>query len=127
MSEVIPEVNIPKFRKDLKEMTLEEALIKHNTNLKEVMSLIPIQGCINPDAPNFKSRYIQKTDGKFYLRRYIDKELLLFGTYTSLDDAIAIRECCEEQGWIQSNVLKYCKEKGVEMAITSHKYWEKYQ
>jgi hypothetical protein len=124
-------LDIEEFQKDLKKMTLEEALIKHNISFKEAVNSMPMN--LTKKSVKHKKRwknngrYIQERDGKFYLRKWIEDKTLLFGTYKSLDDAKKVREMCQERGWLQDNIKEYCEELGIEMAICQDRYKEKYE
>lgn len=112
-------VNINEFREDLKTgMSLEECLLKHNTTLKTVFnSQLPSAGRKKRKKPRKTShadKYIQKRDGKFYVKKYINGTTKLFGTYRSLEDARLVRDYLLEHGWKQKSVDGICEKLGVE-------------
>ena len=99
-------------------MGLEECLIKHNTNLKELFESNPKKKIIKKNKvvkskkQNIQrtvSKGIQERNGKFYVRKYIDGGTKLFGVYKTHEDALAVREELEKQGWKRTNVDKVCK------------------
>lgn len=117
-------VDIETFRKDLKVMTLEETLIKHNVSFQEAVQVMPRKFSKKKVKKKLKNsgRYIQERDGKYYLRKWVTDKTLHFGTYSSLEDAQKMRELCQERGWIQEKVLDYCNELGIELATEQTKF-----
>ena len=109
------------FQNDLKNgMSISEGLSKYNLTFQYAVENIPKPrpkkekkrrkyGARNPDL-----LYIQHTKGKYYLRKQVRGKIRMFGTYTSLQDAILMREYCMKHGWKQQRVDEYCKILGIE-------------
>lgn len=122
-------IDVEEFRKDLRTMSLEDTLIKHNVSLEEAMDCMPkTYTKPKPKKKRLKNvdRYIQERDGRFYLRKWINGKTLMFGTYNSLNDAKKVREHCEKHGWKQNCIKQYCEELGIEL-ISVHKTKERYE
>lgn len=104
------------FQTDLKNgLSLEEALLKHNISFKEAVESVPRVYTFGKRKKKVKQaeKYIQQRGRNFYLRKTVNGKTKMFGTYYSLEDAIKVREHCEEFGWKQRSIDKYCKLLGV--------------
>ena len=106
---------IPKYiTQELQSGTsLEDCLIKYNTNLKELFSGGCNKGIKSKRKFDKKRQYIQERYGKFYLRKSVKGKTKQFGTYNSLEDAVLVRDELMKHGWIQSNVDGICETLGV--------------
>ena len=98
---------IPKeITEDLRSgMGLEECLIKHNTNLKSLLSKSSLGR--QHDEEN---KYIERRRDKFYIKKSIGSKTLFFGIYSSLKDAQLVRDRLILTGWKQNQVDKICKQ-----------------
>lgn len=104
---------LTQFQKDLKTMTLNEALTQHNLTLKEAFTTLHHQLLYakqQPKKSNPQNKYIQNRENKYYIRKWVNGETKQFGTYHNLKDARLIRDKCVTDGWIQKNIDDYCKE-----------------
>lgn len=111
------------FQEDLRAgYGLEEALFKYNLNLKDAFDrLLPAQ---EKKPPKRKSGYTKRKcipsmlniyliGRKYYIKKTINGKTLLFGAYSTLEDAQKVRDHCIKHGWIQKNIDAYCKLLGV--------------
>jgi len=101
----------PEITRDLQNgMGLEECLIKHNTNLKTLMT--------NPytftKELNDETKYIEKSGRKWYVKRRVNGKTKYYGYYRCLEDAQRVRDRIIELDWKQSKVDSVCKELGIE-------------
>ena len=108
------------FQDDLRGgMTIEEACQKHGVSFREAVIHMPPR----PRPPGKKKhyKYPQKTvakhivfrNGRFHLNRYIKRKSVAFGIYYSLEDAVKVRDYCDEHGWKQRKIDEYCRVLGV--------------
>ena len=59
-------------------------------------------------------KYIAGFNGKYLIRKQYKGKNRLFGVYTTLEDAIKVRDHCIMHGWKQHSIDRYCEELGVE-------------
>lgn len=112
------------FQMDLQNgMKLEDALIKHELDLPTAFELVdkpltvkkqPYRRSKNKTANSYAGLYIQKHGNKFYVRKQIRGKTRMFGSYSSLEDAIAVRDKMIEIGWERKSVDRVCDELGIE-------------
>ena len=108
------------FQNDLKNgMSISEALQKHNLTFKKAFNMLSHTSVGRPPKPRSEKRRVAKTgekyigsheSGSYFIRRLIDGEWTAFGSYSTLEDAIKIRDMCIKHGWVQSNVDEYCRQ-----------------
>lgn len=91
-----------------KGMSIEDCLIKHNTNLK-----ILFDNESNKSHEN-DMRYIEKRGKRFNIRKKIKNCTCYFGGYSSFNDAQKVREELIRIGWKQNQVDNICERIGVE-------------
>lgn len=107
------------FQMDLRNgMKLEDALIKHRLDLPTAFELVPKFRTHHDDKSENKyneyaGKYILFRHNRFYVRKQIKGKTRMFGSYNSLEDAIAVREKMIEIGWKQKQVDKVCEELGI--------------
>ena len=106
------------FQEDLRKgLSLEEALKKYGISFKRAMELMP-RHHHKSKKKHIKwisqAKYIQKRDGRYYLRKTINQKTVQFGTYNTLEDAIKVRDYCVKFGWKQRSIDEYCNILGVE-------------
>ncbi len=114
------------FQQDLKNgMSIAEALKKYNITLEYAMNHVnkPITEKHSKLKPSCKphkklkictvARYIQQIENHFYVRKQVNGKMRPFGSYSSLEDAIKLRDYCMEHGWKQRKVDKYCEILGI--------------
>lgn len=115
-------MSIKAFQRDLqKGMTLHDALTKHQLTLKEAFQQAekPIKHKSTPETYP-ASQYIQYQNGHYYLRKNVFSRkkgrpvTRMFGTYSTLEDAIQMREAQKKIGWKVTKVDELCKELGIE-------------
>ena len=106
------------FREDLRNgMTINDALIKHNLSLKNAVDFLQYKqqrpkNKIKTSRKYMKcgERYImQRGEDSFCIRKNINGKTRMFGTYTSLEDAIRMREALKIDGWHQTHVDSLCE------------------
>lgn len=111
------------FQKDLQAgMSIQKACEKHQVTFKYACDALLKQGVKKkkPKKPRKKitkstgELYIQQRNDHFYLRKLIRGKIRMFGTYKSLEDAVRMREYCNENGWKQKSIDKYCEILGIE-------------
>ena len=125
-------MSIKEFQTDLQNgMTLELALQKHHTNLKTAFDKLHYKVNKNPPLNNkyrkkaskkrdkryCPSQYIQCRNNHYYLRKCLStkakgrtKKTVQFGTYSSLEDAITVREAMKLDGWHITHLDQVCQE-----------------
>lgn len=104
------------IKEDMKNLTLEEALVKNNLSLKEAFEKClpaPNKGSIKNEEYN-DDRYIQSKRNYYYVRKCIKGKLIHFGKYKTKSDAIKVRDYFIREGWNPLSVAKVCRELGVE-------------
>lgn len=111
------------FQEDLKKgMSIEQACETHDISFRDaVIHMPPPPRPVYPKKRERKSpktlgtvvKYVRLCSGKYYLSRNINKKYVAFGIYYSLEDAVKVRDYCEEKGWKQRKIDEYCKELGV--------------
>ena len=102
---------LTEFQQDLKHMTLNDALTKHDLTLKEAINQITLPRKKKYERKTDKrNQYILKVKDKYYLRKWVNGKTVAFGIYNNLQDARLIRDKCNQKGWIQKNIDDYCKE-----------------
>ena len=124
---MIPTQTLRAFQQDLRAgMTIEDACREYNITFKQAFEHMPAVS-ERPKKP-YKKRHNGKSSGErnilqrnkhFYVRKCINKKTLMFGTYSSLEDAIAIRDYCDRYGWKQRKVDEYCRILGI-VRCTGH-------
>ena len=109
------------LQQDLRDgMSIEDACTKYGVSFKYVVANMP-----RPFKPRGKrkpkraktytgEKYIQHRDGHYSLRKNIKGRMMFFGTYSSLEDAMKVRDYCIVHGWKQRSIDKYCERLGVE-------------
>ena len=116
-------MDITKFQNDLKNgITLSAALKKYNLTFKEAVELCPkpmkntamIKRKYRKNIIQRADKYIQQRSNRFYLRKQINKKMCSFGVYTSLKDAVLVRDYLIENGWNEKNMLKACEKYGID-------------
>ena len=105
---------LTEFQKDLRTLTLDEALTKHGLTLKEAFTTLHHQLLYSKKKPQKPLiQYIQETNGRYYVKKQVNGKVRTFGTYTTLTDAKRLRDHCIKHGWKQKQVDNYCKELGI--------------
>ena len=120
------------LREDLRAgMSIEDALEKNNCELSYAFRKLQYQqGALkrttkkkNPTYSIGVEQYIQERRGHYYLRKSKKDRRrktkgkyrsMTFGTYSSLEDAIKVREALKEDGWHQKHVDEICERLGIE-------------
>ena len=106
---------IPKeITRDLQSgMSLEETLIKHNTNLKILFQ---------KEKEGFYEvmKYIEKRGNHYYIKKKIMNRTYYFGTYATLEDAQRVRDQLMLCDWKQNQVDRICRGLGVERIISKN-------
>ena len=112
-------IDIIELKQDFKsQMTIGEVLIKHGLTFKEAVALCSIK---QPRKPKKSSRhyeptgeeYIRKYGRKYVIRRNIKGKQKWFGSYKTLEDAIKVRDCLNEEGWSTYKVQPIREKLGV--------------
>ena len=106
--------DLKQFQDDLKAgMTIEDALKKHQLSFQYVMKHINKVKYMEIPEPSNTTKHIGIQNGKYIVKKSFDGKMRSFGTYLTLEDALKIRECCMIDGWIQTNINRYCREHGI--------------
>ena len=110
---------LTEFQKDLRTMTLNDALIKHGLTLKEAFNTLHAGTPRDYKQKNKGEKYIiLNQSGNYAIQKWVNGKNQNFGTYNTLKDAQKIRSQCIKQGWIQQNINRYCEETGVKRSKT---------
>ena len=107
---------IEMFQEDLRKgMSIEHALKKYGVSFKKAVELMPRHNKNKKKHVKWESqeKYIQKRDGSYYLRKNINGKTVMVGSYTTLKDAIKVRDYCIKFGWKQRSIDEYCEVLGV--------------
>ena len=113
-----------KFQEDLQNgMSIEDACTKHQISFKEAfenMERPQIQGhrSVAQMKAQKKSKtgeqYIRKIKHRYCIYRKVGEKTRYFGAYTTLKDAVKIRDYMGKHGWFIEKLDQYCKECNVE-------------
>ena len=97
--------------KDLRNgMGLEEALIKHKTNLKEVMGVTPTQ-------KRLPEKYIYRVKGVYVISKQVNGKLTHFGTYDFLSEAKTVRRELIKHNWNKLKLGKILNDNNISFSI----------
>lgn len=97
--------------KDLRNgMGLEEALIKHKTNLKEVMGVTPTQ-------KRLPEKYIYRVKGAYVIQKQVNGKLTHFGTYDFLSEAKIVRRELIKNNWNKLKLGKILNDNNISFNI----------
>lgn len=109
-------MNIREFQSDLHHMTLEQALIKHNTNLKTVFHILhykdTAQGKKGGNTGEMYIRYDEKSKS-YMLRKNVNGKYTYFGRYKTLEDAVRVRDYMMTHGWYRHRLKSIRKKLNV--------------
>ena len=102
------------IQKDLKNgLSIQEVCTNYNLTFKELVNIFRKDIHTNVHKKRGEMFYI-------YLFRYSNKELLIiqknkmyFGLYSTLDDAIKVRDCLIKRGWNKKELDCICQKLGV--------------
>ena len=113
-------LNIIEFRRDLKRMSLDETLRAYNLTLSEVMEALtqPSNTRLKTvDKPRFKTvdKHVYQRGNFYHISKSINNRTREFGHYTSLKDAIMVRDYLIKHGWTIKARDKALKEYGIIM------------
>lgn len=103
------------FRKDLQNgMTISEGLTKYKITLGEAFNALQYYNKpkISPTRTN-EYNIRQNLQGHYFIIKWIHGKQTNFGTYTTVEDAVKIRDWFMENGWDKENIDKACTECGV--------------
>lgn len=98
------------FQDDVKVMSLDESLIKHNLTLKDAF-----ESCLKSNWKKKKSsktagqKYIQYKRNYYTVRKYKNRKLVYFGKYKTEKDAIKVRDYFIEHGWDKTQLTRVCR------------------
>ena len=76
-------------------------------------SKIPYIAC---HEKNITCRY-----GKYFLRKRTRGKERVYGTYETLEDAVKIRDYCNEHGWYVTRIDEYCEILGIKRCCKTNK------
>lgn len=81
------------------DLSIDEILKQHNTNLKQVMNA-PIIGRPRKEGKDKKLLYIYKhSRGSYEISKYRKGKNYYFGVYKCLEDAIIVRDALKSVDW----------------------------
>lgn len=133
------------FQEDLRKgMTIQEACTKYGITLDYAFKHMPKtktrkrnrkitkkQG--RPRRHKNKIPYISCNEknitcryGKYFLRKRIRNKERVYGTYETLEDAVKIRDYCNEHGWYVTRIDEYCETLGIKRCCKTKKSKEMY-
>ena len=105
--------------KDLRNgMGLEDALIKHKTNLKEVMKA--------KTSRKTGEKYIHRVSTGWVIKKYIRGTVIQFGVYYSLIDAKLVRDELIKCNWDKTQLARIIQENDVLRDVPIDEYGNKY-
>lgn len=104
------------LRRDLQDgMSITDGLTKYKVSLEDAFKALqytdnrPMTSTSKTDE--FYIR--QNMQGHYFILKWINGKQTNFGTYTTLKDAVKIRDWFVENGWIKDDVDQACQECGV--------------
>ena len=113
-----------RFQQDLRDgMSIADACTKHQIGFKEAfenMERPQIRGhrTVSQMKTQRKSRsgeqYIQRIKKRYCIYRKINGKHMYFGAYSTLRDAVKIRDYMDKNGWFVDQLDEYCRECNVE-------------
>ena len=116
-------MGLTEFQNDLNQgMTITEALQKHQLTLEYAFHQLQIQQSTKLRGEhrtktlqkrNPHQIYIQENNNRYYIRKRTRGKERFFGAYTSLEDAIKVRDALIEDGWHIFHVDSICERLGV--------------
>lgn len=99
------------------DLSIDEILKQHNTNLKQVMNA-PIIGRPRRRVKDKKLLYIYKhSRGSYMISRYRKGKNYYFGVYKCLEDAIIVRDALKSVDWNVDCLDDFLKGLGVERIV----------
>ena len=107
--------NIQKIQKDLQNgMSINDACRKYNISFKVLCNIMPrSHPKQKKEPPKVESRTLEpkitQRKDSYYVRHGRD----MYGTYSSLEDAIRMRDYCEKHGWSKNQLDNYCRILGI--------------
>lgn len=108
---------LTEFQQDLREgMTINDALIKHELTFKQACDTLHGYRIRRKKQPNnhcdsfTKEKYITYNRKKYLVRKNTNGKERYYGRYTTLEEAVIVRDYLEEHGWTKHN-LKVIKER----------------
>jgi len=106
---------LSEFRTDLRNgMELGAALEKHNLTLQDALEIgLAPKKHSYPIPFETVDKYIYCRCGNYSIRKSIKSRGVHFGTYTSLEDAIRVRDYFVENGWNIRELDNVCRMLGV--------------
>lgn len=113
-------VDISQLREDMKSyMTIEEVLEKHGITFQEAIKLLSKKQKRKPKRKSKRpyrktgEKYISYYCNRYVIRKSVNGRLLGFGGYSTLEDAVKMRDYLMEHGWYQARVEAIRKRLGV--------------
>lgn len=109
-------MNVAEFREDLKTMTLNECLKKHNVDLNTAFKLStpkPIQKR-KKTLKDKSLKFLTKQGGRYALRKKIKGVNYNFGSYPILEEAKIVRDCMVECNWDKTQLERIIKENNIQ-------------
>ena len=112
-------MTLTEFQQDLRDgMTIHDALVKHELTFNEAVRYL--HGYVKPKQKRNTRRktgtgekYITYNQGKYLIKRRVNGKEQYFGRYNTLEDAVKMREYCEEHGWYKHRVKGYREVLGI--------------
>lgn len=131
---------LQQFQEDLRKgMTLTEACTKYEVTLEYAFKHMPktitktrktrkkqgrprkFKRKNNIPYQPVKEKNITQRYGKYFLRKRIRNKERVYGTYETLEDAVKIRDYCNEHGWYVTRIDKYCEILGIKRCCKTNK------
>lgn len=99
------------------DLSIDEILKQHNTNLKQVMNE-PIRDRPRKEGRDKKLLYIYKhSRGSYKIYKCMDGKNYYFGAYNCLEDAIIVRDALKSVDWNVDCLDDFLKGLGVERIV----------
>ena len=105
-------MSVKEFREDLKHMTLDEALAKHNMCLKDLFNCHQnktLEKRVKCNVPNI----FEVHEGCFTIQKTKNHVKEHYGTYHSLNDAVRVRDELEKCDWDKKQLLSILSKLGI--------------
>lgn len=105
-------VDVLELKQDFKShLTITEVCMKHKITLGEALCLIQPKYARNQSSPNrTNEHYIQELNGRFYIRKRRRNKIRSYGGYSTLEEAIKVRDKLMNCEWDRSKLEQIKKE-----------------
>jgi hypothetical protein len=98
---------------DLKVYSIEEVLVKYDLTLNELFKICFSKKKDGNVVNVYDKKYIQRQGNLYRIRKSVNGNLVYFGYYDCLEDAIKVRDCLIDVGWKRYKLKSVCDVCGV--------------